>query len=190
MKKNILSLQQLSKIILSGVILTGSLFLNSCGDSSNKQEDLYVEEVKPTKGVITEIEEGKDGEFKILDEKLIDNPEESKAIVHFADGKTDTLSTTQVKEKIESAPAQHRSGTGFLTGILMYSMMSRFMGGGGNSNFTPNPNAYKTQAAYANATKNNDEVNRTSTRTVRRVSGARSGYGSSSSTRSTRSYGG
>ncbi|TWP24233.1 hypothetical protein ETU08_06425 [Apibacter muscae] len=195
MKKNILTLNKLSKIALGGIFIASTFMLSACKGNSNEEETISVEEVKPTKGVITEIEEGKDGEFKIISEKTIANPDESKAIVHYADGKVDTLNSTQVKNEIEKAPSSH-AGTGFLSGILMYSLMSRFMGGGMNSNFVPNPNAYKTPEAYNQANQTNNEVNRTATRTVRTIKNPKSGFGSKSSStsrsgfRSTRSYGG
>jgi hypothetical protein len=166
----------------------------SLGTFSCTEEEVY------EKGVQTFITETETGVFKIVDEKTIDDPTKSVAIVTYLNGRTDTLNVEQA-EKLAAQqyrPLESEGGTsdyvyrdndytlstvllvggvGMLMGAGMIAHRSayekRFSGasGGGFSRF------YSSSNAYSNSRSNMQSF--TSSRSTR------SGFFSSS-----RSYGG
>lgn len=120
---------------LSLTLLTGTGILQSCGDNQNQQEQQY--ETALTKGMQTRITETEKGVFKITDEQAVDEGQ-SKAIVTFLNGSTDTLSIEQAKRIVESDTtsqnngnngqySQHSGGYG-LQNALLYGGLGYFLG--------------------------------------------------------------
>ena len=103
MKKNFINGLALTKKITLVAAITAALTLQSCGgsDGSPKIKDAQEETVyESTKGIITEVEEVEPGDdFKILDERIIDDKSQSIAIVHNLEGTIDTLSLTKQLQK-------------------------------------------------------------------------------------------
>lgn len=184
MKKNNLKVSALlKKYALLGIAIP-ALIISCGGDGSPKIKDSQEKTIsESTKGVVTEVEEVEPGDdYKIIDERIIDEKEKSIAIVHKLDGKVDTLSL----RKLKSDP-EYRTRHSALRGILAYSLASSFF----NRNLsrtTPNSSYYKNADAYKKSTglKNNLASSAT-TRKVRVPGKASSGYGAG---KSFRSYGG
>lgn len=182
MKKNTISARTLSrKMVFAGLISTG-LILQSCGgDGSPKIKDSTEKTVyESTKGVITEVEEIEPGnEYKIIDEKIIDEKEKSIAIVHTLEGTTDTLSLRKIKD--DDTGNYRHSG---LRSILFYSLAATYF----NRNMgasKPNASNYKTTSAFdkSNSLKNDLKSSATSRR-VRVPGSSSTGYGTGKSFRS------
>lgn len=182
MNKKIITGLALTKKLTLTAIIAATITLQSCGDDPSprikdaKQETVY----ESTQGVVTEVEEVQPGnEYKIIDERIIDEKDKSIAIVHTLEGTVDTLSLRKMKND-ESSYSRH-SG---LRSILYYSLAASYFNRR-LSNVTPNRSNYKNASAYNKSTglKNNLK----STATSRRVSvpGTSSrGYGSGKSFRS------
>lgn len=174
----------LKKFALLGIVLP-ALTLQSCGsDGSPRIKDSQEKTIsESTKGVITEVEEVPPGEdYKIIDEKIIDEKEKSIAIVHKLDGKIDTLTLRKLKDDPE-----YRNSHRALRGVLAYSLAASFF----NRNLSrtkPNSGYYKNADAYKKSTGLKNNLTSTATSRKVRVPGrASSGYGSG---KSFRSYGG
>ena len=181
-KKIITGLALTKKITLTAAVVA-SLTLQSCGDDdpSPRIKDAQQETVyETTRGVITEVEEVEPGnDYKIIDERLIDDKDKSLAIVHTLEGTTDTLSLRKMKND-ESSYSRH-SG---LRSILYYSLAASFFNRS-LRNVTPNQSNYKNASAYNKSTGLKNDLR--SSATSRRVSvpGKSSrGYGSGKSFRS------
>lgn len=182
MKKNTINAFTLSrKMALAGIIST-ALLLQSCGgDGSPKIKDSTEKTIfESTKGVVTEVEEIEPGnEYKIIDEKIIDEKEKSIAIVHTLQGTTDTLSMAKMKN--DNSGNYRHSG---LRSVLWYSLAASYFNRN-LGNVSPNASNYKTTSAFdkSNSLKNDLKTSATSRRV--RVPGASStGYGKGKSFRS------
>jgi len=182
MNKKIINGLALSKKIAILGVLTGSLMLQSCGgDGSPRLKDSQEETIyESTKGVVTEVEEVEPGEdYKIIDERIIDDKEKSIAIVHTLQGTVDTLSLHKIKE--DTSSSYRHSG---LRGILYYSLAASYFNRN-LGNVTPNASNYKSPAAYNKATALQSDLKSTATSRRVRVPGASStGYGKGKSFRS------
>lgn len=185
MKKNYVTVSTLlKKIALLGLIVS-ALTLHSCGDDGSPRiKDSKVKTIKEsTKGVITEVEEIEPGDdYKIIDEKIIDDKEKSLAIVHRLDGKIDTLSLRKLK-----TDSQYSSNHSSLRNVLAFSLAASYFNRS-LSKTTPNASYYKDTNAFNKSTglKNNLTSSAT-TRRIRIPGKSSSGYGSG---KSFRSYGG
>ncbi|WP_296383373.1 hypothetical protein [Winogradskyella sp.] len=182
MNKKIITGLALTKKITLTATVAAVLALQSCAGEDvgprikdAKQETVY----ESTQGVVTEVEEIEPGEdYKIIDERIIDDKEKSIAIVHTLEGTVDTLSLKKLKD--DNSSYRH-SG---LRGILYYSLAASYFNRS-LRNVTPNQSNYKNASAYNKSTglKNNLRSSATSRRV--NVPGASSrGYGSGKSFRS------
>lgn len=183
MKKNFITGLALTKKITLIAAVTAALTLQNCAGErpeprikDAKQETVY----ESTKGIVTEVEEIEPGEdYKIIDERIIEDKSKSIAIVHTLEGTVDTLSLRKIKED-ESSSYRH-SG---LRSILYYSLAASYFNRN-MSNVTPKQSNYKNASAYnkSNGLKNNLRSSATSRRV--NVPGSSSkGYGSGKSFRS------
>lgn len=187
MKKNSFTISIFcKKNILFPIMAFSLLSLQSCGgDGSPRIKDGESVTIKESsKGTVTEVEEVKPGDdFKIIDEKIIDDKTKSTAIVHYLNGKTDTLSLQKLKSESQSGNHTHSA----LRGVLMYSLASAFFSRN-LANTTPNSSYYKTADAYNKSTGlKNDMVKTATSRRVMTPGRASRGYGAG---KSFRSYGG
>ncbi len=182
-KKIITGLALTKKIALTSVI-AGAIVLQSCGESDgsprikdSKEETIY----ESTKGVVTEVEEIEPGDdYKIIDERIIEDKEKSIAIVHTLEGKIDTLSLRKLKDDNSSASYRY-SG---LRGILYYSLAASYFNRN-LGNVAPNQSNYKNAAAYNKSTGLQNDLKSTATSRKVRVPGSSStGYGKGKSFRS------
>jgi len=160
-----------------------TLFLIGCGnsDGSPRLKDAQSKTIsESTKGTITEVEEIKPGDdYKIIDEKVIDDKSQSLAIVHRLDGKVDTMTL----QKLKSDPQSHRG----LSRVLSYSLAAAFFSRNFD-NTSPNASYYKDANAYNKATGLRNEMSKSTISRRVSVPGKGSfGYGSG---KSFRSYGG
>lgn len=183
MNKKIITGLALTKKITLMAAITASLTLHNCGGEQvgPRIKDATEETVyESTKGVVTEVEEVEPGnDYKIIDERIIDEKDKSIAIVHTLEGTTDTLSLRKMKTD-ESSYSRH-SG---LRGILYYSLAASYFNRN-MRNVTPNQSNYKNASAYNKSTGLKNDLK--SSATSRRVSvpGKSSrGYGSGKSFRS------
>jgi hypothetical protein len=185
---------------LSLALLTGTPLLQSCGSSERESDQTeQVQETTVTQGVRMYITETSPGQFKITDEVQV-SPTESEAIVRYADGHTDSLSTQSAQALIDreviNNPSYNAGGFG-LGNMLLYGGMGYMLGSMMNNNryaqyrnqpgvdrsrFYASPGAYNSSQQVTRAIGNSRTV-RTS-----RPSGGRSGYFSRS--RSGGGYGG
>jgi len=183
MNKKIITGLALTKKITLTAALVAALSFQSCGedDPSPRIKDAEQETVyESTQGVVTEVEEVEPGnDYKILDERIIDDKSKSIAIVHTLEGTVDTLSLRKMKED-DTSYGRH-SG---LRSILYYSLAASYFNRS-LRNVTPNQSNYKNASAYNKSTdlKNNLRSSATSRRVS--VPGTSSrGYGSGKSFRS------
>ena len=183
MNKKIITGLALTKKITLATAISASVILQSCGeaDASPRIKDAQQETIyESTKGVITEVEEVEPGnDYKIIDERIIDEKDKSIAIVHTLEGNVDTLSLRKMKE--DNSSYTRHSG---LRSILYYSLAASYFNRR-LSNVTPNQSNYKNTSAYNKSTGLKNDLR--STATSRRVSvpGTSSrGYGSGKSFRS------
>jgi hypothetical protein len=178
-KMNFLKTNQLYLLAL----LVGTSFaLSSCGGSSNYTEE---EKVELTKGLITELKEVEQNKFKITDETVVENKEDSRIIATYLDGTIDTFTVDEVKVVESDSPNYYRRSG--MSSVLMGGLMGYYMGRSFSS--PPRASAYADPKTYnrVNSTAGST-LNSTARRTtVRRPTKSSSGYGSG---RSTRSYGG
>lgn len=187
MKKNlvkILFFNQKNNVITG--LVAGMLIVQSCGgDGSPRIKDGKTSTVyESTKGTVTEVEEVQPGDdFKIIDEKIIDEKAKSVAIVHYLNGKVDTLSLQKLQSERQAGDYTHSA----LRGVLMYSLASSFFNRN-LANTTPNSSYYKNTAAYDKSTRLRGDIQKTATsRRVTTPGRSSKGYGSG---KSFRSYGG
>lgn len=172
---------------LSLSLLGTTLFMPGCdtnttADSNNAEE--Y--ETAFTKGMQTHIKETEKGVFKIIDEQVVGEGE-SKAIVTFLNGKTDTLTLEQAK-RIVDAEANNGNNTwdenntneevrqggyhgGGLSSVLMYGALGYYMGRSMNSR--PNPGFYASPDVYNRAQQHTSTIQNSR---VSRPVGSSKGY--------------
>jgi len=161
------------------VTLTLSFLVMSCGSDTVTEE-----QVEYTQGVITLMEEVSPEQFKIVDETVVANKNDSKIITQYLDGHKDTISLYEAQAIAQDTTSRHyhRHRT-YYWGLMGWHL-------GRSSSIPPASNAYHNQAAY-NRVQNNagSTMQRTARRTtVSRPANSSKGYGSSS--KSSRSYGG
>jgi hypothetical protein len=170
--------------LMSGILLSGSFYGCSSGDGSPHLKESDEKTVyESTKGTVTEVEEVQPGnEYKIIDERIIDEKAKSIAIVHTLEGTTDTLLLSKIKSEKDSNSYSHRHSG--LRGLLYYSLARSFFTNN-LSNVTPDSKYYKNADAYNKSTglKNNLQSSAAS-RTVRVPKASSRGYGSGKSFRS------
>lgn len=157
------------------------LILQSCSSDDGAPRFKDVEEIEvreSSQGVISEIDEVEPGDtYKVLNEEVIDNKADSKAIVHNLNGTTDTLSFAKMSE----SGYQSRSGLRpFLMGTLAASFFSRNMGSS-----SLNPSNYKNTDAFNKSKGMRSSMMSNATTRKVKVPGKKSkGYGKSKSFRS------
>ena len=184
MKKNSLTISILTKKnMFLAAFASGIFMMQSCGgDGSPKIKDGETITVKEsTKGTVTEVEEVQPGDdFKIIDEKVIDEKAKSTAIVHYLNGKTDTVSLQKMQS--ESQAGNHTNSA--LRGVLMYSLASAFFNRN-MANTAPNSGYYKNTEAFNKSNGLKSDMDRTATsRRVTSPGKSSKGYGSGKSFRS------
>jgi len=181
---------------LALTLLSGGLFMQSCGSSDEDDSAYSYEETTYAKGIKSHIKEVKPGEFKITDEESV-GAGKSLAIVTYLDGHVDSLSATAAKALIDEDIRTNETRVGHHSGLssmLLYGGMGYMLGRNssngymnnyrdGNSNsrgFYSNPDAYnKSQTAVRDVT-----ASRTTRTVSTRPKGGRSGFFSRSSGRS------
>lgn len=109
----------------------------SCGNSSNDWETVTT--YRPSKGVITTIEETSAGQFSIIDEKVVPDTSQSRVIIRRLEGKEDTLTLAQARGLVQPADTvyqtvtQNRHHGGGLGTVLWWGAMGYMMGRSFNS---------------------------------------------------------
>lgn len=173
------------KHLIFPALLTAGLGLGlfSCGSDSETVQE-------PTQGVITTLNEVAPGDYRIVSEKTVANPADSRIILTKLDSSTQTITLSEARTMLtadstrytqDQRRAVHRGGGG-----LFWFMMFNRMGG-----HTPRAGAYASQSAYNSSASAGSSLNRTARTTTR----TRSGFGSRSSGASrtggsSRSFGG
>ncbi|MGB1216677.1 MAG: hypothetical protein ACPG5P_02305 [Saprospiraceae bacterium] len=210
---------------ITGAFILATVGFYGCFSPSSSEEQRHTQttntpEAEPTmtKGVITKVEEVEKDSFKITDETLIENVDDSRVITSYMDGTVDTFTLAQIRatnagENIHSDSGSshsnstthhhhhHRSG---ISSMVSYGLMGYFLGRSMSS--SPNPGVYKNTAAYNKSTTSGNTMRSTATgtRSSARPSNRTSTSKPASSTRtvkpssttrtkstpSTRSYGG
>lgn len=183
--------------------LSGALLLAGCGGGYETEEKVML-----TKGLITEVEEVSQDEYKITNETVVDDTAASKVIARHLSGQIDTFSMQEIRESQQAQTNgsgasgswdqetntsgntthhYHHYPSHGLSNILMGGMMGYYFGRSFST--PPNPGVYRDQGTYNRiASSTGQTLSRTAVRTtVRRPSGGSSGFGSG---RSTRSFGG
>ncbi len=172
--------------------------LAACDPGSRQPVNTGTEERwEPTKGIITEVQEVDTNDFRIIDERVVENKADSRIIAHYLDGTTDTMTVEEAKlaageEATETSNTTHQQrhyyggGYGFF-GVLRGGLMGYYLGR--SMSVPPSAGVYMDQRTYNRVADNAGKtIQQTARRTtVSRPSKSRSGYGSR---RSTRSYGG
>ncbi len=170
---------------ICGIAVAGIMGLASCSSGGSQE---YVEETQVqayTQGVITSVEETEKDLFKITDETVVPQKEDSRIIANYMDGAIDTftLDEVQLVNAEDSTGTRRRSGvrSAITGGLLGYYL--------GRSFSSPtNRSSYKSADAYNKSQTSNSKLRSTAkTTTVRKPASGSSGYGGS---KSTRSYGG
>jgi len=190
MNKKSLSSAMPTKVMAS-VLLCAMIVLQSCSSGEPRLKDFSTKSVyQSTQGVETEVEEVEPGDsYKILDERIIDEKEDSRAIVHYLDGETDTLSLAVVKNANDSTTYGRRHR--YIGAGMRYMLFNSLAGSYFRNNLnhvTPDPGVYKDRATYNKTNGLKTNLQQTGLkRTVNVPKGASRGYGKS---RSFRSFGG
>jgi len=184
MNKKTMSCAVFLRKIMLATVTSGAILTSSCGgDGSPKIKDAVDKTYyEATKGTVTEVEEIEPGDdYKIIDERIIDEKENSIAIVHNLEGTIDTLSLAKIDKGSNEAGYRNRSG---LRSILYYSLAASYF----NRNLggvQPNSSYYKDASAYNKSTGLKNDLKSTATSRRVKVPGASSkGYGSGKSFRS------
>ena len=172
------------KWIIYGVIILVAIGMNLCG--SDEPETITEEVSIPTEGLITTVKEVQTDQFRIEDEAVVANKEDSRIIAKYMDSTIDTFTLDQaqlVKDTTSSAYRRQSSIMRMASFGLMGYLMGRSMG-----SFRPNSSAYVDQSTYNRVSNGAGQRMQQTARktTVTRPSKGKSGYGSGS----TRSYGG
>ncbi|WP_340198899.1 hypothetical protein [Ascidiimonas sp. W6] len=184
MNKKIINALELSKKLALAGLFSSMLVLNSCfSDNGEPRIKEYDEKTvyESTKGIITEVEEIEPGnDYRVLDEKIIDDKSKSIAIVHALDGSIDTLSIAKIESDKQESNRHHSA----LRPILYYTLASSLFRNNLGS-VAPNSKYYKTQSAFNKSTGLKNDLQSTATRrTVRTPKASSSGYGKGKSFRS------
>lgn len=184
MKKKYVKASTLGKKIIFPIVVSGMLVLQGCGggDGSPRIKDgETITVLESSKGTVTEVEEVEPGDdFRIIDERIIDEKEKSIAIVHYLDGRNDTLSLQKLKS--ESKEGNHTNSA--LRGVLMYSLASSFFNRN-LANTAPNAGYYKNAEAFNKSTGLKGDLEKSATsRRVQSPGKSSKGYGAGKSFRS------
>ncbi len=168
------------KLIIYGIIgifVVFNIFTNDDSDSDYIEETLE----EPTQGIIVELEETEQDLFKITNEELIAQRDQSQIIATFLDGSIDTFSIDEVRLSEANDPRRSLLRTAAYAGMFGY-MMGRPMSSGVARS------AYASDAAHQKSSSSRNTL-RSSARktTVRKPASASKGYGSG---KSSKSYGG
>ncbi len=185
--------------------LSFGLFLALTACNFEQPQELS-EEVILSQGIQTSVEEVLPDSFLITDEVLMTNPDSSRVVAEYLDGRVDTV---YVKEIQQQHNHYHGGGSSFLMNYLFFrAITGGYMGYhfGRPYHYTPDSRYYRSQGTYnrvrnttgssisntmkrkpAKATRGFGSSNNSRNKTTRPSSG-RSGYGRSSG--SSRSYGG
>jgi hypothetical protein len=169
---------------LLAVLITGITSCSSDSDIAGLKETTTQDITESTKGVVTTIKEVTPGEYKIDDEKVIENKDGSYVTVENLDGSKDSTSLQSLRD-----PSHSRSffGTYAISSLLMGSLAGTYFNRN-MSSVSVNPSNYSNSQAYNNSQKlKGNMVNTARTRPVSAPSSRSKGYGTS---RSFRSFGG
>jgi len=172
-----------------GMFIIYNIFLSD-GDSSNTSNtETVTEEIEiPTEGLITVVKEVETDLFKIDDEITIPDTSESLIVANYMDATTDTFTLAEARLVAVNGSGRSRSVVNAASlGFFGYMMLGRSYGR------RPSPGAYTNSKTYnrVNNTAGSrlKQTAKRTTRTRTRPAG-KSGFGSKSKSRSTRSYGG
>lgn len=162
------------------VLIGGFLLFRFFGGSSSSGED-YVEQTveDPTQGIIAKIKEVETDLFKITDEELIDERENSLIIATFLDSSVDTFTLDEVRLEEANNPKRSMLRSVAMAGMLGY-MMGRPMSSGISRS------AYADDRTF-NKSNSSGKSQLKSTASRRTVKTPSKGFGSG---KSTKSYGG
>ncbi|XLS27727.1 hypothetical protein ACJD0Z_11030 [Flavobacteriaceae bacterium M23B6Z8] len=185
MNKKIMNALELSKKLAIVGLFSSTLLLNSCfSDNGEPRIKEYDEKTiyESTKGIVTEVEEIEPGnDYRILDEKIIDDKSKSIAIVHALDGSIDTLSIAKIESDKNNDNGYRHAG---LRPILYYTLASSLFRNN-LAGVTPDSRYYKNESAFNKSTALKNDLQSTATRrTVRTPKASSSGYGKGKSFRS------
>lgn len=183
MNKNYFNPANYAKKIMLATVVSGTLLVAACSsdDGSPRLKEFDEKTIhESSKGVVTEVEEIEPGnDYKIIDERIIDEKENSYAVVHTLEGTTDTLSLRKVASEKEET-SRHFG----LNRILYYSLARSFFSNN-MSNVTPDSRFYSTDAAYNKSTGLKNDLQKSAvSRTVKVPKASSSGYGARKSFRS------
>jgi hypothetical protein len=172
------------KWIIYGVIALVVVGVNLC--SSDEPETITEEVTIPTEGLITTVKEVQTDQFRIEDEEVVANTEDSRIIAKYMDSTIDTFTLDEaqlVRDTTTTAYRRQSSVMRMASFGLMGYLMGRSMG-----SFRPNSSAYVDQSTYNRVSNGaGQRMQQTARKTsVTRPAKGKSGYGSGS----TRSYGG
>jgi hypothetical protein len=159
-------LRKVKDITLSSALtvslLGSTALMQSCDPNTTQQE----QEIAFTRGIETHIQETERGVFKITDERVVAE-NETKAIVQFLNGQTDTLSVETARRIVNANPEDWNSDSngsnnnqtvhqgyygGGLSSVLMYGGMGYFLGRSMNSQ--PVAGYYANPGVYSRAQQN------------------------------------
>jgi hypothetical protein len=172
------------KWIIYGVIALVVVGVNLC--SSDEPETITEEVTIPTEGLITTVKEVQTDQYRIEDEEVVANTEDSRIIAKYMDSTIDTFTLDEaqlVRDTTTTAYRRQSSVMRMASFGLMGYLMGRSMG-----SFRPNSSAYVDQSTYNRVSNGaGQRMQQTARKTsVTRPAKGKSGYGSGS----TRSYGG
>lgn len=171
-------------------LLAGATACNN--DNGSDWEEVQVE--APTKGVVTTLEEVSGGEYSIVDEQVVERPEDSRVVIKRLNGTVDTLNLDQARAFVNPSDttSNHQSYTHVhhhgLGRTLWWGAMGYMMGRSfsspvqpyvyrddRNSGFRSGGGYYG--GGYRSGSSVTEDLRRTSTtKTVLRPAKARSGF--------------
>ena len=173
-------------------LVSAALFLASCGSNVER-----VPVVAFTEGVETDLEEVAPNDWRIADERVLPDSNDTRVIARGLDGVVDTFSYAQLTDStatVASAenPDEERRyrRRSYFGPILLYGLIGNRLGAY-RRGITPRANAYTSPRTYDRVQNTTGARLANSGRrtTVTRPAGGRSGYGRSGGS-SGRSYGG
>jgi hypothetical protein len=133
----------------SVLMVSAAACLGLTGCSSSNEGDWDSGNSDAKQGVITEMSEAENGEWKVTDERFSQDGRRM-AILHHLDGKTDTLQGEALERGLQQqaqVQQHHTSGMGgmnMLFTALMFSRMGSMMGYSAG----PNPRVYSNPGVY------------------------------------------
>ena len=178
-----LSIWQLLKYGIYGLIAVIVIYNFFSPDSSPEAKQDYVEETlqDPTQGIIAHIKEQEENLFRITDEELIDNRDDSRIIATYMNETVDTFTIDEIQLMEADDPKRSTLRTIAMAGMIGY-MVGRPMNSGVARS------AYADDRTFNKSnTSGRSQLSSTSrTKTVRKPV-SKSGFGSR---KSAKSYGG